>query len=410
MGVQMGNEGSRSDPNEVRRVRRQFLRRSRATTSSTHESPIVLVLALGIILLTGCRHYGSSSRFNPRKPPAALALQSVAVTNQVSSELLKPQTNLFTLGPGDKLEIELLGDPTSKTVTTVGPDGKIYFNLLSALDVWGLTLAQTKTLIEQELGKFIRDQIQVSLTLRAVESQRVWLLGRLQSPGVYPMPAPMTLLEAISLAGGTMTLANTRDVNVLPSSEELADFRRSFVMRQGKLLPVDFDRLLRQGDLSQNIYLQPDDFVYFPSANAREVYVLGAVAQPLAVPYNEEMTLVEAIASALGTIKDAYWYEVAVVRGSLSQPKVALVNYRAIVHGTQPDIKLEPQDIVYVPFTSYRYLYKYLDVVMQTFVSSVAINEGARAVTKRPVPQTGIFIPAGSGVLVTPPRIPTAPR
>jgi len=180
-----------------------------------------------------------------------MAMQSVAVTNQINSEWLKPPTNFLTLGPGDKLEIELLSDPASKTTTTVGPDGKIYFNLLSGLDVWGLTLGQTKALLEKELAKFIRDQVQVSLTLRAVESQRVWLLGRLQSPGVYPMAAPMTLLEAISLAGGPLSAVGTRDVNVLPSSEETADLRRSFVIRQGKLVRVDFDRLLRQGDLTR---------------------------------------------------------------------------------------------------------------------------------------------------------------
>src|SRR5439155_10335279 len=118
------------------------------------------------------------------------------------------------------------------------------------------------------------------------------------------------------------------------------DLRRSFVIRQGKLLPVDFDRLLRKGDLSQNIYLQPDDFVYIPSAVAREVYVLGAVGQPKAVPYNEELTLVGAIASTLGTIHDAYWWNVAIVRGSLAQPKVAVVNYKSIIHGQDPDIKL----------------------------------------------------------------------
>jgi protein involved in polysaccharide export with SLBB domain len=173
-------------------------------------------------------------------------------------------------------------------------------------------------------------------------------------------------------------------------------------MRQGKLLPLDFERLLKKGDLSQNIYLQPDDFVYLPSASAREVYVLGAVGQPQAVPYNEDLTLVGAIAAALGTIKDADWFKVALVRGSLSQPKVAIVNYRSIVHGGQADIKLEPQDIVYVPYTSYRYLTKYLDVILQTFVSSVAINEGARAVTKGPVPAAGVFIPLGSRITVTP--------
>lgn len=356
-------------------------------------------LALGLILLAGCQVPGP--RFNPRPAAGAAVLQPVAVTNQLDPALLKQPTNLFTLGPGDKLEVELLNDPASKTTTTVGPDGKIYFNLLSGLDVWGLTLAQTKARLEGELANFIRDHPQVTLTLRAVESQHVWLLGRLQSPGVYPMAAPMTLLEALTLAGGTANLPS-RDVNALPSSEELADLRRSFLIRQGKLLPVDFDRLMRQGDLSQNIYLQPDDFIYLPSAAAREVFVLGAVGLPQAVPYNEELTLVSAIAIALGTIKDANWFQVAIVRGSLSQPKVAIVNFKDIVHGTAPDIKLEPHDIVYVPFTPWRYPVKYFDLILNTFVSSVAINEGARAVTGRSVSPAGVFIPLGSGITVTP--------
>jgi protein involved in polysaccharide export with SLBB domain len=216
----------------------------------------------------------------------------------------------------------------------------------------------------------------------------------------------MKLLEAISLAGGIADLP-TLSVNVLPSSEPVADLRRSFIIRQGKLLPVDFDRLLK-GDLSQNIYLQPDDFVYLPSLAARQVYVLGAVGQPQAVPYNDELTLVGAIATALGTIKDADWYQVAIVRGSLSQPKVAIVNYRSIVHGHAADIQLEPQDIVYVPYTPYRYLTKYLDTILQTFVTSVAINEGARAVTKKSPPITGVFIPLGSGVKIIPPAAGTS--
>ena len=55
-------------------------------------------------------------------------------------------------------------------------------------------------------------------------------------------------------------------------------------------------RLLKQGDMSQNIYLQPDDFVYLPAATAREVYVLGAVAQPRAVVWNEGLTVAGAVA------------------------------------------------------------------------------------------------------------------
>ena len=66
--------------------------------------------------------------------------------------------------------------------------------------------------------------------------------------------------------------------------QDLADLRHSFVMRQGQSLPVDFYRLLREGDTSQNIYLQPDDFVYVPSALSQQVYVLGAVRFPAPCP------------------------------------------------------------------------------------------------------------------------------
>ena len=59
-------------------------------------------------------------------------------------------------------------------------------------------------------------------------------------------------------------------------------------MREGQLLSVDFYKLLRQGDLSQNIYLEPDDFVYLRSAVSRDVYVLGAVERPNIVGFSDK--------------------------------------------------------------------------------------------------------------------------
>ena len=269
--------------------------------------------------------------------------------------------------------------------------------------VAGATLAQAKDAIEKELAKYIRDKTQVGLTLKSVESKRVWLLGRLQAPGVYPMPAPMTLLEAIARAGGTLSITGTRDLSQGYSSEEVADLKRSFIIRKGQVLPVDFYRLLKEGDISQNIYLQPDDMVYLPAASASEVYVLGAVVQPRTVTYSDNMTLITAIASAQGIVRDAYHWNVAIVRGSLSEPRVALVDYKAIAKGEKPDVRLEPQDIVFVPFKPYRFLTKYADIALQTFVSSVAINEGARAAVKTEAAPAGVFIPLGSRITIANP-------
>lgn len=363
-----------------------------------------LVCLLGCALavgLTGCFLPSRTARFNPYSTNAALA-EMQTVTNQPPADLLKTPPEAFRLGPGDRLELELIGDPLSRALTAVGPDGKIYFHLLPGTDVWGLTLGEAKTKLQKEMANYIKDNPQISVTLRGVESQRVWLLGRFQSPGVYPMPAPMTVLEAITLAGGPVSLGANAQSGFAYNSEELADLRRAFLIRNGQRLPVDFEALLKKGDLSQNIFLQPDDFIYFPLAALREVYVLGAVAQPKAVPYNTSLTLAGAVAYANGTIKDAYLLHTALVRGSLSEPKIAIVNLKGILTGQAPDIHLEPQDIVYVPFSPYRYLAKYANLVLDTFVATVAINEGARAAVHAPTTPTGVFIPLGGSFTVTP--------
>jgi len=354
----------------------------------------VCSVAVLLVLLAGCSspQPESPSAFSEVNsiagaPPAVPAPASVTVTNEMKPELLRPPESLFTLGPGDRLEVEIIGRPTSRATLAVGPDGKIYYHLLPGIDVWGLTLTQARELMEKEMSKFINEP-QLTLTLREVGSKYVWLLGRLNRPGIYPITGTMTLLECLALAGGAAR--STSQVSV----EELADLRHSFVMRQGQFLPVDFDRLFRKGDMSQNIYLQPDDFVYVPSAYGLEVYVFGAVRSPRVAPYLEGMTLVSAISGSAGTVRydliaagpdggpftpDAYLSHVAIVRGSLSTPKVTVVDYGAILKGKAQDIPLEPGDIIYIPNSPYTNLKRYVNLIINSFIGTVAANEGIHA-------------------------------
>jgi len=350
-----------------------------------------------LALVAGCA--SSGPKFDAQLGTAGFT--ALTATNRINPDLLQPDTALFTLGPGDQIEIEISGTPNSRALATVGPDGKIYYNLLSGLDVWGLSLTQTRLLLEKELSKYLTSP-QVTLTLRGVGSKSVWLLGRLNKPGVYPLTGPITLLESIALAGGTSR--STSQV----TTEELADLRHSFVVRQGQFLPVDFHRLLREGDTAQNIYLRPDDFVYVPSALAQEVYVLGAVRLPRAVAYADQMTLVSAIAHASGQqtyrwldeqdpgvfTKDAYLSHIAIVRGSLSSPQIAVVDYGEIIKGKAADVLLEPGDIIYVPNSPLTTLKRYLNLIVNTFVTTVAANEGVRAAGGDV--GVGVSVPVGS--------------
>lgn len=336
-------------------------------------------LFLLVVLFAGCQH-GSPQFKKPGGGAATASFTKTTTEGRIDPAMLKPPKDAFRLGPGDTIEIEVLGDGTTRAVTTVGPDGKIYYHLLAGQKVWGLTLAETKALLEREMGAYVKKPT-ISITLRTVGSKRVWVLGRLNTPGIFPLSAPMTVLEAISRAGGLFTSRFSG------TTEELADLKHSFLVRDGKRVPIDFYRLLREGDMSQNIYLEPDDFVYLPSALSKEVHVLGAVKSPKSIGFMDQVTLVSAISSAGGFAPGAQPGHIAIVRGSLSEPEIAIADFDAILAGKQPDLKLEPRDIVYVPMRAADTLSKYAGLIVETFVRTVAANEGGRAVspTAQPV-------------------------
>jgi protein involved in polysaccharide export with SLBB domain len=330
-----------------------------------------------LILAAGCKTTGPKfdirAGYSPTGNTNVTNLFANATTNRLNPEWLKPSTEPFHLGPGDKFEVEILGKSGTRGATFVCPDGKIYYDLLPGLDVWGLTLAETKQLLERELAAYYA-RPQVSVTLTSVESKRVLVLGRLNKSGIYPLSGPMTIIEAIARAGGLFTS------RFGGTTEELADLNHSFIIRDGEMLPINFQKLLRVGDTTQNIYLKPDDFIYLPSSLSSEVYVLGAVNGPRPVGYVDNMTLTTTIAKALGAQPGAQLSHVAIVRGALSEPKIAVVDFNAILVGRAPDVRIEPRDIVYVPFSPYRTLERYAKLITDTFVRTVAANEAGHAV------------------------------
>jgi hypothetical protein len=189
-------------------------------------APLLAALAAGLACLTGCET--TPLPVATRGIPAPVTADVSAPQEQpLDPALLQPPESAYRLGPGDTLEVEMLGDPGTKTTVTVGPDGRIYYNILPGVDVWGLTLPQARDRIGDELKKFIREKPIVALTLRTVSSEQVWVLGRLNTPGVYALGGPTTLLDAMSRAGGLEV--DTPAGGIVFS--EVADLPRSFLVR-----------------------------------------------------------------------------------------------------------------------------------------------------------------------------------
>jgi protein involved in polysaccharide export with SLBB domain len=342
--------------------------------------PHLSALAAVAVLLAGCDSVPLPVA-TQGVPAPAMADLTAPPAPALDPALLRPSTTDFHLGPGDQLDIELTGDAATLATVTVGPDGKIYYYFLPGLDVWGLTLSQAGDRVAEAMGKFVREKPAVMVVLRSVASQQVWLMGRLSSPGVYSLGRPTSLLDAVAQAGG---LAVSNPAGGTPS--ESADLSRSFLIRDGHLVPVDFERLIRYGDLSQNVFLRPGDFVFMPSLRSAQVHVVGAVVQPRSVRMSGSLTLIQAIALAGGSEPEAYLQNVAILRGSLAHPQIAVVAVDKVLLGRAPDVRLEPGDIVYVPYSPNRVLNRYVMLILDTFVRTVGVNEGAYAITDKATP------------------------
>jgi protein involved in polysaccharide export with SLBB domain len=248
----------------------------------------------------------------------------------------------LTLGPGDVLNLALFGEADSaRTDVPVGPDGRI--NFLQAHDILaqGLTIDELRAKLDQALAPYIPNARTI-ITPAAYRSKKYLVLGAVVNKGVFTMDRPMTVIEALARAGGLeTTLDNDRTV-------ELADLSRSFMVRDGQRVPVDFERLFQHGDLSQNLPIEPNDYLYVASADANEIYVLGEVLAAGTVRFLPRTTVVSAIAARGGFNDYAYKQRVLVVRGSLNHPQTFVVNTSSILAGKELDFKLQPKDIVYV--------------------------------------------------------------
>lgn len=353
-----------------------------------------VILGLLILLPSACRHRPEQGRleFDPRARSQTIldeeAFASVESERDLDPAWLSPSREPYLVGVGDWLEIEITGISGSRNETFVMPDGKIYYDLAGGVDVEGLTVAEIGTRLREALSRDYSSP-NVNVTLREVRSQRAWLLGRLNKPGLYPLSQPTTLLEGISLAGGLFTSRFSG------STEELADLGNSFVLRDGKVLPVDLLALIKQGDMSQNIYLKDGDYVYLPSSLSQNVHVLGAVRQPQAIGYKDRLNIVAAIAYAKGPTPDANLEKVLIIRGSLRSPKVAVVDFKKILAGQATNFELKPFDIVWVPDRPFKILERYFWVVFDAAATTIAVREGANSVETIGGESPEVVIPIG---------------
>jgi protein involved in polysaccharide export with SLBB domain/capsular polysaccharide biosynthesis protein len=326
----------------------------------------------------------SFSELPDTPPEPALALQTNLAFSVVNPAQRAGWQQHLTLGPGDVLNLGLYGAPELiRAEVSIGPDGRVSY--LEAQDVRadGLTIDELRTALDKELANYRRAP-RTMITPVAFRSKRYYILGKVMTKGVYTLDRPMTVLEAIARAHGLEN--GLVDRNVV----DLADFQKSFLARGGKRYPLNFERLFQEGDLSQNIPIEPGDYIYFPSTDIKEVYVVGEVRLPGAVTYSPDTTIMAAITERGGYTERSYKSKVVVVRGSVNNPQAFAVNTHAILDGKEPDFKLQPRDIIFVNSRPFIKVEELADLAVTAFIQSL-ITSWVGVDIVRPFSQNPVF-------------------
>lgn len=199
--------------------------------TKTNRSARALVAAL--VLLAGCGRFGRA-QVPPAPPPGAPAASS-------------------TLGPSDVLEVRVYQEPELSGVYQVGSAGDVIFPLCKRVEVAGLTPNEAAERLRACLAQgFMRDP-QVSVLVKEYNSKKVFVFGEVQKPGTFVFEDGMSIVQAVTLAGGFTKTAAQNSTSVT----------RRVNGAESKMKVTVQDIALGK---APNFVLEPGDIVYVPES------------------------------------------------------------------------------------------------------------------------------------------------
>ena len=164
-----------------------------------------------------------------------------------------PKYEKYLIGADDVLAIDVWHEKELSRVVPVRLDGKISLPLLGDLQASGLTPVQLQASIAGRLDTYIAHP-EVTVIVQEARSQRFNVVGEVQKPGSYVLGQPLTVLDALALAGGFRDFAKSKKIYVLRLGLDGSQNR----------IPFNYKELVKGKKIAQNVLLQPGDTVVVP--------------------------------------------------------------------------------------------------------------------------------------------------
>ena len=281
------------------------------------------------ILLAAC---GASAAQNVAQvtvtSPAATSASVAPAMSQTPQEIqAATDMRLESLGMGDMVRVTVFRNPELTTDARVTERGTILFPMIGEVPVAGLTPFQAGTRIADKLkaGKFVVNP-EVTVSLAQVNSRQVSVLGNVVKPGRYALDSTNVRLSDFLAVAGGIAPGGSDEVTILTN-------------RGGKQekIEVDLGAMMRNGDLSKNVQLEPGDTIFVQKAPM--VYIYGEVQRAGAYPLAQNMTVMQALALGGGVTVRGTQRGIQVSRRDNGNVK------RIDVHLTD---RVQPDDVIYV--------------------------------------------------------------
>lgn len=158
----------------------------------------------------------------------------------------------YRIGPDDILNIFVWKEPDLTRDITVMSDGRISLPLIGNILAQGKTVAELKEIITEKLKNYI-EAPEVTVIVNESRSRRIYTIGNVRTPGPYPLAPNMTVLQALSAAGGFAEWADTKNILIIRrEGEKEAQFT------------FNYKEAIAGKKIEQNITLKPNDTIVVP--------------------------------------------------------------------------------------------------------------------------------------------------
>jgi len=291
----------------------------------------------------------------------------------VTPELLRIyEANLnkeYLIGPGDVLKIGVWKRPDLAGEHVVGPHGLITLPMVGVFKIGGMSRNEAAKAVKKLYLKYYDDPL-VTVGIEEYKNNKVFVLGRVDNPGIIHFDGAVTLIEALSMAGG------------LPTEDKSVFLSKCYIVRgRDQIIWVDLLQLLQKADMRLNVRLANNDIVYIPDSMDAAVFVMGEIEKPGSVTIQTtELTILDALNLAGGPTENANIEEIRLIRKVQGKEGVKTINLDTILAKGDfaQNYVLRDNDIIYLPrkgIATFNYYLRQIDPLLRTFISGTIVYE-----------------------------------